>query len=365
MAELHQRLGNLQAQLTVKEDALNTEKRQTQRIRAERDDCRRQITELKHTVQQQNRTIKEQTHLIDDYEKKIEQQKRTIQVQSDTISGKQHASERGDRGDRVDRRLLMTPSHHRETQHTYQEDTPTAAPTARRVRISDQPPPPFPIRRSEPNDSRVPPNLRSQHSSNTQALVRYGDEAPPQPQQGLGSNLLALVPYDDTSSANTEYLAHLQYIFNLSEAWARNHANIPDASRDSRIPESVKATLETLSDLSLAPTLLRNANTRHFLVAKVINHCLAIEIFKIGIFKGFSNDTDHQLQLTKSRIFQNTPFAARKAMHHAIARTIIEMKMKSGFDAFQTAKADEHAGKLYAHLQHLVAPGTEQARRDL
>lgn len=52
-------------------------------------------------------------------------------------------------------------------------------------------------------------------------------------------------------------------------------------------------------------------------------------------------------------------------MHHAIARTIVEMKLKPGFEAFQAAKADENAGKLYAHLHHLVAPGTDLARGDL
>jgi len=319
MAELHQRLGNLQAQLAAKEDALNMEKRHTQRIRAERDDSRRQVAELNHRFQQQTRTfeeqkqkIQEQTQMIQEYAAKIEQQKRTIKVQSDTISGKQHT---GDRGDRGDRGLLMTPSHNRDARHNYQEDTPTAALTARHVRISDQPPPSFLIRRPQPTDSRIPPKLRSQHSSNTQALVRYGDEAPPQPQQGLGSNLSALVPYEDASTANTEYLGQLQYLFNLSEAWARNYANTPDASRDSRIPDSFKATLKSLSDPSLAPILLGNANTRHFLVAKVINHCLATEIFKLGIFKGFSSDTDHQLQVTKSQIFPSKLYSLECALN--------------------------------------------------
>lgn len=298
VVELHQQIGNLQAQLTGSEDALEHEKRRTQRIRAERDDLRREVGQMNQKIQQQAWTISELKQKITDQardlheqEIKLEKQTKTIKVQSDTISGKQKQHT----GDRAP---FMTPSH-RTIQRNLTDDTPSAsAAVARRSHINNLPPPPFSLGRSLQTASYGPPP-QSQQTSASQALVPYGGSAPSQTQRETRSIQSGLVAQPSTASREIDYMGTFQYIFSLTESWARNYANIPNVTRDSNIPPPFRSMLVELAGSNMPLTLLTDVRTRHFVIATFINRCLVERVLSIEALQEFSSDANHKLGVAK------------------------------------------------------------------
>jgi len=289
--ELHQQVRNLQAQLTESEDALDRERRRTQRIRAERDDLRREFGQMNQRIQQQEwsivehkKKIAEQARDIHEQKIQLDKQTKTIKVQSDTISGKQHIPDRGP---------FMTPAR-KTTQRDLSDDTPSASATAaRRAHINDLPPPLFSLGRPQPKASYGLP-LRSQGNSLSQALVPFGQPASSRPHHETSS---VIASHQNTTSPGIDYMGSLQYIFSLAESWTRNYANIPNVSRDSKLSTSFLETLARLSGSRTPLDLLGDTRTRHFVIAAFINRCLVKKAFDTGALNGFDLDADNKLRV--------------------------------------------------------------------
>ncbi len=291
----------MRLELRLREEALTREARDTHRLRGERDTLRQEVGQLKHQVQQQTmkiaeqqQEIQQQSRTITELEQMIVKQRKTIKVQSETISGKQPAIELGPFG---------APGQI-EAQSNFPSVSPLLDPAMpRRLRPNEQPPPVFGLYLPRPKANKVPRNFRRQQSSDLQSMLGYGAAAPPKLQRDLSSDLASLVLHDDTTLPPPDYAGDLQYLFSLSEAWAMNHANIPEVARNVQLSEDAMATFVAQSESPIAGAILNDISTRHFLIARVINNTLTNRVLKIAMFKGFNSEIDTNLQLTKSQIF--------------------------------------------------------------
>ena len=311
IVELHHQLGNLQAQLTGSQDALEREKQRTHRIRSERDDARRELVQLTQNLQQQTwlindlkKKITEQARELHEQSIKLDKQKKTIKVQSDTISGKPHTS---------DRVPFMTPAH-KDTRLDLTDETPSgAAATARRAHINHKPPPPFPLGRPAPKAGSAP-SLQPQQSSVAQALVPHGESAPSRKQREPGSIPSGLVPYESSASQDIDYLGGLHYLFSLTESWARNYANVTSVSRDSKLPTSFMESMTPLSGPNSAASILSNIRTRHFVVAAYINRHLVKEVLVVTALNGFKGGITYKLEGTATSLFKSKCYSLARSL---------------------------------------------------
>ena len=146
------------------------------------------------------------------------------------------------------------------------------------------------------------------------------------------------------------------------------------------------AKMKGLSSSTLAAPLFKDANTRHFLVAKTINHYLVTKVFKVNALKGFTSEADEKLGLNKAQVYPSrlftscayfsdfstngpldTPLAARRAMNQALAKTVREVTSLPGFGQFLGATAVTTADKLLSELRPAMGEGLDdqKARREL
>lgn len=103
-------------------------------------------------------------------------------------------------------------------------------------------------------------------------------------------------------SKDTDYMGRLQYIFNLSEAWVRNYASIPNVSRDSKLSSSFMKSVTSLAGPNNAVAILSNIQTRRFLVTAYINRTFTRKIFNVTALTGFDKDVDHTLEATWAHV---------------------------------------------------------------
>lgn len=235
---------------------------------------------------------KDQSHIryleskVEELEERVAKQKVTIAHQSKTIS---------------------TP--HRRGSLPF-ETPPSVRPGSHRSTY-DQPPPPFGL--SNLTNS-VPRGSHNTTVNNTHPL-------PPKPAVSLGSppqplptsirrpiNSTALVPVRD-SEDGPDFVRKFQTIFQETEEFCKQYANVPSVYNDARLDQSIKDTLIHASEATLAGPLMNSNNSRFFLVAKVMNFVIASEYLTQKVVKGFNIASDAVIEGNLDQIYDGkSPF---------------------------------------------------------
>lgn len=184
-------------------------------------------------------------------------------------------------------------------------------------------------------------------------------------------------------------MGSLQYLFSLTESWARNYANLPNATRDSKLPKQFLETLTELSGSNTPSDLINNIHNRHFVVAAHINRYVVKKVLTLTALSGFNDDANHKLGVAgvhlsnnskyyslnirpysmtfPSNFLADTPLQTRVAALQSMAKTVNTMKVTKGFKDFVKARAAGRGDRLFGELRLTMHEGAnvEAAWREL
>ena len=347
--------------------------------------------ELSQSLKTSNAEIKLLKDKISGLQAQIGKMEKTIKVQSEQISKKPEVNNTSHRHNPVvpsfvhQDVLLSQPISHRHNPVAppfVHQDALLTKPDPRALTYG-QAPPTYNSRRTQASNSYAPPTLRPQQNSVIRASSTSSpdDVRPPTRQQSfvgqsrvpfsaapghneLPTNMNALVLQTE-DAAEVDFPTELNYLFKLSETWARNYANVPDHGRDQEIPKSLVDSFMRVSNQSVAYGLLTSGSSRYFLVAKLINFWVTENFLKITLVKGFSSSTDQDIrQAKKSCSERDTPIGLQRACLVLMANTVKDIHGDPKYEAWLQTSINAKAASMWAHLSFLLAPGADTAWED-
>ena len=386
--ELFQQFGRLQATVQSMEQAATFAERRERALRSENGDLQQEKSDIVATVSELREALAVAKADVERLRESLNaaegrcsaliaqkvQMEKTIKVQSEQISKKPEVNN-------------TTPHRHNPAAQPFlHSDAVTVTPDPRSA-IHSQPPPSYKPRRTQPSSSYAPPPLLHHQSSTIRASITSSQDAHAPlavaHQQGFGAQLpgkygkasgstmhhdlaaeMGALVLQDGQAVDVDFPAEFQQLFALTESWARNYANVPDAARDQALPESLKNSFMQLSHASLAQGLISSGSTRYFLVAKILNNYFTTEVLRIGLIKGISPAHDARIGNAKGQIRPNMPDHIRRALVLAIADTVKEIRALPEFDAWLKKKVTSRATALWSTLSTMLVPGADTAWED-
>lgn len=162
----------------------------------------------------------------------------------------------------------------------------------------------------------------------------------------------------EQASSSVNLLADFTPFFQTTEAWTRNYLRIPDHHKDHFISDSLRACLSLATDPRTAMKLMFDPQTRHLLLARVINQIIADFAFRPMLLRGFTPYYDSKISSFRSRLLGAIPSSVRRGLLQACSETVLDMRQSENFNAFLSATAAAHAHDTWQLLSPLFADGT-------
>lgn len=380
--ELFQQFGRLESANTSLEQAVAAAQEREKQLRSEQSELnvkKGELTSANAELRQALKTSKAEVARLKEQmtglQSQIGKMEKTIKVQSEQISKKPEVN-------------IATPQRHNPAAPPFVHQDTLQIPPDPRALVYGQTPPVYNSRRTQPTSSYAPPTmlpqqsstiraastsspdpftlpaLSRQHSFVGQSLVQYGTAPVSQVHDELSARLDALV-LQTGGATEVEFPTELNQLFQLSEAWARNFANVPDTTRDKALPRSLTDTFCRFSHTSLAFGLLSSGSTRYFLIAKVINKWVTDHLLKHNLVRGYSFATDNAIgQAKKMASEKETSMHVQRACIELVASTVKDIQDAPDFQAWLQISIDAKAAALWKIVSVLLAPGADTAWAD-
>ena len=300
-------------------------------------------------------------------EEQTAKQKVTIKVQSDQIAQRALGSKSSTTPHRPSATKSTTTPHQAgpppaSSRDTYSQPPPTFNPQtshATPLQRSDQPPPPPPSAMVRQQSNPVPPpsSIQAGPSRNTQIIQHPSS----QPRESRG--LVQIPGVESTIELANEFTR----IFNLSETWARNYANVPDTRKDENLPSELQNSVDSFTNRESAADLLSSGSTRFFAVAKLMNYQISTTALRPVIAKGFHPYYDKKIPEYRTQLNGILAIHVRRALVTAYATTSLDMTKEPGFQMHIDDYATRQVHHMWGFLEPLFAQGISrnEAWKDL
>ncbi|SLM41391.1 hypothetical protein LPUS_12380 [Lasallia pustulata] len=397
--ELFQEFGRLQhanhsleRAVTIAEEKEKTLRNEHTVLTTKKGELTAANAELSQSLMTSKAEIKLLKDRISGLQAQIGKMEKTIKVQSEQISKKPEVNNTPQRHipvapSFVHQDVLLTQPisyrHNPVAPPFVHQDTFLAQPDPRAL-VYGQAPPSYNPRRTQATSSYAAPTLHRQQNSMIRASTTYSpDLASTQLSRQQSFAGQPLVPFGTTSvhdelatnmnaltmqtedTAEVDFPTELNYLFKLSETWARNYANVPDHGRDKAIPRALVDTFMRASNQSVAYSLLISGSSRYFLVAKLINAWMTENFLKISLVKGFSSSTDQDIrQAKKTCQDKDASIGLQRACLVLMATAVKDIHRDPKFEAWLQTSINAKAAPMWGQLSFLLAPGADTAWED-
>ena len=289
----------------------------------------RDLGSLRAKEQFQQAEVRRLEEKIVELEEVIKRQARTIKVQSEQIAAPKEVNRTPHRG-------ATTPAAALEyRQQVYAQPAPVyRGQTVQSGNISLQ-------ANAPPSSFTIPtpaPQLNSFIAQSTSsAVVIQGDEIP-----------------------QVNWAEEFSEFFDLTLAFCRTFANVPNDKRDQALNGNVLSELQRASHAAAVQDLLGSSDTRYFLVSTVINHAICEDIFRSALVKGYSTESDNKIGEIRRAIKPNTQVSIKRGLVKAAADTLNAMRKEPGLQEWIEVQIGIKASAMWDLLENLLAPEADR-----
>lgn len=151
-------------------------------------------------------------------------------------------------------------------------------------------------------------------------------------------------------------------LFNLTELWAHNYANVPDNVRDRGLgPGVMAAFMRQVEPENMGP-LLASAATRYFMVARFLNSVITSEILKGSMFKPFRPEVEEAAGKLMSAVQQKISPHITMALMYDLSTAAKEMIATPGFDEWLGNQAHWKCQSVWTQARGVLAPKVKESQ---
>ena len=165
--------------------------------------------------------------------------------------------------------------------------------------------------------------------------------------------------------ANFDFTRDLSRLFKLVEDVCHKHANRPNPTLDSNLPDHLTTSFGKLAHPSMIQTIVDSSSTRHFLLASHINNALTEWVFRIHVIRGFDAVHEQSIKNSRRHLQPGMPVQARAAYQQIIADSVSNMKAEPRFAGWLHKQADATTTKIYESVKPFLNSGANTAKDDL